>query len=132
MSDVDLRRGSRAKLYVLGAVLVAPFAYLGWRIHHGHQVEDERRERYRQESLATAAEVAELEKLVPELGQRLDELAGQIKADVTREAIDAALASDGGRCPYDVVRELHLRDDLGKRLAMTHHESPIATSRRCR
>jgi cell division protein FtsB len=121
----DLRRKRRTTMLVIAAVLSAPFAYLAYRIWHGNKVIDDQREQARRDSLATAAELAELDKALPELTAKLQTASTQIKADVTREALDAALAADGGRCPYDIAREFGLHDDLGKQLAMMHHESPI-------
>jgi hypothetical protein len=125
MTDVDLRRGGRAKVLVLVLVLVSPFGYLGYRIWHGNKVNDQRREQARKEAAATPDQVAELKSLIPQLRAKLDAAAAQIKADVTREALDAAVAADGGKCPYDIAREFGLRDNLGKQLAMMDHTTPV-------
>lgn len=123
--ETSLRRGRRTKLLALAAILIAPFAYLGYRIWHGNKVNAEHRERAHRESLATPAELAELEQLLPELRKKIQAASAAIKADVTVEAVARAIAGDGGRCPYDIAREFGLKDDLGKQLAMMHHMSPV-------
>lgn len=121
--EASLRRGRRIRLVVLAAVIASPLVYVTYRFWHQHHKNAEYEARVRRETMATPEQVAELKKLMPQLRTAIDAASTQIKADVTRQALDAALASDGGRCPYDIAGTFGLHDDVGKQLAMMDHRS---------
>ncbi len=121
--EASLRRGRRIRLAVLAIVIASPLVYVTYRFWYQHHKNAEWEARVRQEAMATPDQVAELKKLIPELRQKIDAASAQIKADVTRDALDHALASDGGRCPYDVAREFGLDSDVGKQVMVWDHRS---------
>lgn len=107
MDDVEAfarahRRKRQVRLFLLGAVIAAPFVFLGWRCYSANEKIEAQREAYRKELALSDGERASLRTSIAEARQRLAAAREGWTRAVTREAL-AAVAPGEGPCPLRLV-----------------------------
>jgi hypothetical protein len=118
------RRAVRIRLTLVFAFALAPLGYMVYRFVAGQHEARELEAQARLDSLATPEQIAEAKELLPELARRIDAAGSAIRADLTADAVQVALASSAGPCRYDVVREFGI-GDLGRAQLLWDHKMPL-------
>ena len=96
------KRKVRVRLGLIGAVVAAPFLYLGWRCHGINAAQEARREEYRKERELTDADRAALRAGLAEARQRLTAARAAWARAVAPEALAISEPGDA-RCDIRLV-----------------------------
>jgi hypothetical protein len=130
VGDIDdfersTRRGRQVRMLVMALVISSPFLWLGWRCHQERAKRDAWQEEARQRDMLSAAEKAELDKLLPELHRTIQAASKAFAEDVTPAKLGAIVPGDAP-CPYSTRSSA---DDLDAKLG-THYAMLEASSQK--